>query len=731
MQPCKCIVTLLSLSLALAIPKGIVDEQKAALEFQTDPSGLKGRKSEAPQVVERSLYAGQPSPVSAGLKSPSKAIPIRSNQESSITLAPKIVSTSIRIDKEPTASIPVPGQCDPTRPHSPHPTNCYMFYHCVQRLNYVEKVEKTCNPPTMFNPDNMICDWPESVRKIRPECGVSISGTQSPIVSPINSSSAGLKTQPNPIKSASLITKTATCVPPCQNLGFCKAPGECICPETFEGPQCQFVKTQRCLQKPPTPSNSRVLYNDKEYVSTCFKGFAFPDGSKELKMVCDSGNWVQHHQPTGTIQKVPDCQPVCDQPCFNGGRCLPNNLCDCPQEFRGPQCNYPVKNCAPELMNFNGGYNCTIGSSFLRCSLKCGVNGVFEYPPAAVYSCEYAKAKFTPEPIPQCIFARQQSQNLKSKPTNQSQVLIEQSAGLKGNFQHSANHETEWYHPTTASPKIVSTSIHSEEKSQNPGRVPDRCDPARPHSPHPTNCYLFYHCVNGIRGVVYLEKTCQPPAMFNPNTMICDWPESVMRIRPCGVITAPSTNKETTADSCVDGWGDWVSVSTPAENAGDFELYEQMVPQDPVCPSSSVREIEHQVRFRCHCEDDTSLPLVKISEPLTAEKFTNVATTRKPTATEKVVLAPTTPAIAKKNLECPKGYSWSRCAYICTRLCSSYAVEVKKQGRCQTSNDLSCTPGCVEDDGTMDQSCLWFDKYTCVPPTDCVAAPTQQIHQKG
>lgn len=162
----------------------------------------------------------------------------------------------------------------------------------------------------------------------------------------------------------------ATCVPPCQNLGFCKAPGECICPETFEGPQCQFVKTQRCLQKPPTPSNSRVLYNDKEYVSTCFKGFAFPDGSKEFKMVCDSGNWVQHHQPTGTIQKVPDCQrnhmidlcftihrfttqycaffdcwlllpaAVCDQPCFNGGRCLPNNLCDCPQEFRGPQCNY-------------------------------------------------------------------------------------------------------------------------------------------------------------------------------------------------------------------------------------------------------------------------------------------------------------------------------------------------------------------------------------------------------
>ncbi len=31
---------------------------------------------------------------------------------------------------------------------------------------------------------------------------------------------------------------------------------------------------------------------------------------------------------------------VCDPPCANGGRCLPNNFCECPQEFRGPQCNY-------------------------------------------------------------------------------------------------------------------------------------------------------------------------------------------------------------------------------------------------------------------------------------------------------------------------------------------------------------------------------------------------------
>lgn len=69
-----------------------------------------------------------------------------------------------------------------------------------------------------------------------------------------------------------------------------------------------------------------------------------------------------------------------------------------------------VENCAPERMNFNGFSNCSCGSSSLSCcvlcSLNCGVDGVFEYPPASVYSCEYAEAKFVPENIPQCIFGK-------------------------------------------------------------------------------------------------------------------------------------------------------------------------------------------------------------------------------------------------------------------------------------------------------------------------------------
>ncbi len=105
--------------------------------------------------------------------------------------------------------------------------------------------------------------------------------------------------------------QTAICMPPCQNLGFCLAPNVCECPDNFEGPQCQFAKTKPCLDKPPTPMNSRVVCNEKECISTCNRGFAFPGGSKKLTMVCDAGNWVQRQQPPGKFQKVPDCLRNC------------------------------------------------------------------------------------------------------------------------------------------------------------------------------------------------------------------------------------------------------------------------------------------------------------------------------------------------------------------------------------------------------------------------------------
>ena len=401
--------------------------------------------------------------------------------------------------RPPATPAPVTGRCDPARPNSPHPTNCYIFYQCVDRLNGIEQVEKTCNPPTMYNPDTMICDWPQSVMRIRPECG-------------------------------------------------------------------------------STPS---------------------------------------------------------------------------------------ARTTAP--------------------------------PPRTI------------------------------APTRKATIPV----------------------PVTG-----------------------RCDPARPNSPHPTSCHLFYQCVDRLNGIEQVEKTCNPPTMYNPDTMVCDWPEAVLRIRPeCG--SAPATRPPPIEGVCVDGWTDWFSVSSPADSTGDFEMYEKIILQHPICPKSHIREIEckymkreggtkksgpakfslvdyksspdrnvqcsvseglvcynsdqesglcqdYKVRFMCRCEDDLH-----------------------------VVTTPDTPTTEDDS--CPEGYSWSTCAYSCNQvstfiaisktcvinhgsfvlflqLCLAYGSELKRRGYCLTSE--GCAPGCIEHQDTDSQQtsfrnrgCLpgrfWRDERTCVPASDC------------
>lgn len=60
-------------------------------------------------------------------------------------------------------------------PHVEHPNSCYKFLHCQPAINgsYIYAV-KTCYPDMMFNPTNMICDWPASVQKIKPQCGIDV-----------------------------------------------------------------------------------------------------------------------------------------------------------------------------------------------------------------------------------------------------------------------------------------------------------------------------------------------------------------------------------------------------------------------------------------------------------------------------------------------------------------------------------------------------------------------------
>ena len=65
----------------------------------------------------------------------------------------------------------------------------------------------------------------------------------------------------------------------------------------------------------------------------------------------------------------------------------------------------------------------------------------------------------------------------------------------------------------------------------------EECNPAVPHTAHETDCKLFYHCFTGFYGnpPIKVLKECGPGTLFNPKTMICDWEDSVVNIKPeCG-----------------------------------------------------------------------------------------------------------------------------------------------------------------------------------------------------
>ncbi|XP_078043521.1 hemolectin [Augochlora pura] len=191
------------------------------------------------------------------------------------------------------------------------------------------------------------------------------------------------------------------CMPECLNNGVCVAPHQCNCPEDFIGPQCQY-QNKPCMEYPPTVLNSHKHCNSKSCTISCMKNFTFPDGTSITNLLCKNGDWVPSKQDWVS---VPDCEPVCNPPCQNGGNCLPSNLCQCPQAYRGLQCQYSANTCNGEKMGFNGGFFCTSNGNSYSCSLKCPDGVEFEFPPATEYKCAYETGLFEPQPIPQCKYS--------------------------------------------------------------------------------------------------------------------------------------------------------------------------------------------------------------------------------------------------------------------------------------------------------------------------------------
>lgn len=97
---------------------------------------------------------------------------------------------------------------------------------------------------------------------------------------------------------------------------------------------------------------------------------------------------------------------ICNPQCQNGGNCLSYNVCQCPQNYRGPQCQYSIESCSPKRLQFNGAYNCSANNDEIQCALSCPHGVTFEFPPANFYVCGYALGVFQPSPVPKCQFRK-------------------------------------------------------------------------------------------------------------------------------------------------------------------------------------------------------------------------------------------------------------------------------------------------------------------------------------
>lgn len=99
-------------------------------------------------------------------------------------------------------------------------------------------------------------------------------------------------------------------------------------------------------------------------------------------------------------------EPTCNPSCANGGSCIYHNMCQCPKNFRGPQCQYSVDRCSMRNTKFNGGFRCSGTETENTCTLNCPAGIDFEFPPAPAYKCKYETGVFTPSPMPNCAVGK-------------------------------------------------------------------------------------------------------------------------------------------------------------------------------------------------------------------------------------------------------------------------------------------------------------------------------------
>ena len=118
--------------------------------------------------------SGSPAPAATGTTTPSTRSVPTTTQGKTTTISAKeeTSTTTLSPVHQASALIKAPGdECDVSLINTIFPDDCQAFFHCDGVAGRPGKaVKKMCGPGTLFHPVTMICDWPASVFKVRPEC---------------------------------------------------------------------------------------------------------------------------------------------------------------------------------------------------------------------------------------------------------------------------------------------------------------------------------------------------------------------------------------------------------------------------------------------------------------------------------------------------------------------------------------------------------------------------------
>jgi hypothetical protein len=472
-----------------------------------------------------------------------------------------------------------------------HPSDCHQYLQCFQQRNGTKiLVERSCGPAMMFNPRTLTCEWPVTVQIIRPECaraaGKPTTDPSQPEESrycpngfvwsdcaiPCGRACNYYKRQL--LYAGNCTTSSSDCIPGCLPEGSitkCESPmlwrdwKSCVSVEdcTCFGPNNEILKpgsivhtsdclTCQCIRNEYICAKSSCTDSVSSTTSRPTLGIISSTINRPsyLKKMCDPS--IPHVEHPNSCYKFLHCSPSSNgsyfyavKTCYPDMMFNPNSMvCDWPTEVKRvkPQC---LKN--PGEIEIEEAETISIittdvgsSSSAFLINPKCNpIIPLVEHPESChkYLACERnSDGSFS-------FVEKVCSTNLMFNPKIQvcdwkSNVLtVKPACGL------------ETLNLVTASPALTTTKTSSLLKIVSSTTTVSNsfggeaavlyvpyltfCDPKIPHIEHPNSCYKFLHCQPASNGsFMYAVKTCYPDMMFNPATMICDWPSSVMILKP-------------------------------------------------------------------------------------------------------------------------------------------------------------------------------------------------------